>query len=60
VNVLVSFDYVLQDLVQMKMEGLAVVSIDTLASATLNPGKVSVTGDLVLRQPNPLQELPKA
>jgi len=35
-----AFDYELSDLIKMKMQGLAVVSVDAFASDSLNAGKI--------------------
>jgi hypothetical protein len=47
-----AFDYQLTELVKMKMQGLAVVSVDALATPKLNAGKIIAQGQLNLRQPN--------
>ena len=49
------FDCKLQDMLKMRMQGLAVVSANALASDKLNAGKFRVRGDLSILQPNRLQ-----
>lgn len=53
-NIILAFDYQLKDLVKMKMQGLAVISVDAFASANLNAGKIIAQGQLNLKQPNAL------
>ena len=53
-NIILAFDYQLSELVKMKMQGLAVVSVDAFASSKLNAGKIIAQGQLNLRQPNAL------
>jgi len=38
----------------MQLGGLAVINIDALSSATLNAGKITTQGSILLRQPNAL------
>ena len=54
-NIILAFDYKLNDIVKMDMEGLAMVDIDTMSSKTLNAGKIITQGPLLLNQPNLLQ-----
>ena len=58
-NVILAVDYELKDMIRMKMEGLAVVQVDTFASKQLNAGKIEVIGTLNLHQPNALTVLPE-
>ena len=51
-----AFDYELQELVNMRMQGLAVIEAHAISS--LNAGKVSTNGQLNLRQPNALALTP--
>jgi hypothetical protein len=44
-----AFDYSLEDLVKMKMHGLAVISVDAFASDKLNAGKILAQGQLNLK-----------
>jgi len=48
-NLILAFDYKLTGLIKMKLEALAVVSIDALVEDTLNAGKITTYGDLKLR-----------
>lgn len=48
-NLILAFDYQLHDIIHMKMEGLAVVDIETLSSGHLNAGKLIAEGPLRLR-----------
>jgi hypothetical protein len=51
-NLILAFDYKLNDIINLQMEGLAVADIDTLSSGRLNAGKLIAEGPLRLRQPN--------
>lgn len=44
VDLIVAFDYQLNNIIKLKMEGLAIVSIDTLASDNLNPIMIKTNG----------------
>ena len=39
-NLILAFDYELNELIKMKMQGLAVISVDAFASSKLNAGKI--------------------
>lgn len=39
-DLIIAFDYKLSDIIKLKMEGLAIVSVDTLASSKLNPTEI--------------------
>ena len=43
----------------MKMQGLAVISVDAFASSNLNAGKIIAQGQLNLKQPNALPLSPR-
>jgi len=53
VNLILAFDYELTDLIKMKMEGLAIIDVDTMNTA-LYPRKIITQGDLRMKQPNAL------
>ena len=53
-NLIMAFDYQLKGLIKMKMQGLAVISVDAFASSTLNAGKIIAQGQLNLKHPNAL------
>ena len=36
-DLIIAFDYKLESLIKLKMEGLAIISVDTLATPKLNP-----------------------
>lgn len=55
VDLIIAFDYQLKNLIKMKMEGLTVVSVDTMASTKMNPGKVRTTGTIDFIQPNAMK-----
>ena len=57
-NVVLAFDYQLKDMINLKMEGLAVMQVDAIASDKLNAGTVKSDGSIRLRQPNALSLQP--
>jgi hypothetical protein len=56
-DLIIAFDYQLNDIIKLKMEGLAIVSVDTLASDNLNPTMIKTTGTMELIQPIALTPL---
>ena len=56
-SIILAFDYQLKDLLKMKMQGLAVVTVE--APAVLNAGKIIAQGQLNLKQPNALLLSPR-
>lgn len=57
-DLIIAFDYKLKDIIKLKMEGLAIVSVDTMASAKLNPSEIRTRGQMELIQPIALKSLP--
>ena len=55
-NLLMAFDLELDQTIRMKMEGIANVNIRPLASASLSASSLKTQGQLMLRQPNALQQ----
>lgn len=55
-DLLIAFDYKLSDIIKLKMEGLAVISIDTIGFGNkLNPTKIGTNGYMRFIQPNSLK-----
>lgn len=48
VDLIIAFDYQLNQIIKLKMEGLAIVSLDTLASDNLNPTLIKTSGNMNL------------
>lgn len=57
-DLILAFDYQLSEVIKLKMEGLAIISVDTLASQNLNPSTIKTTGTMRFIQPNSLKPLP--
>ena len=53
-----AFDYEISTLISMKMEGIAEISTSTLGNAKINAGKIYTQGNLVMKQPNAMKQLP--
>lgn len=57
-DLIIAFDYKLSSIIKLKMEGLAILSVDTLASSALNPATIKTAGTMRFIQPNSLKQLP--
>ena len=53
-DLIIAFDYQLSEIIKLQMEGLALISVDTLASKNLNPTVVRTSGDMKLIQAIPM------
>lgn len=56
-DLVIAFDYALNSIIKLKMEGLAIISVDTLSSAKLNPVSINTQGTVQLVQPISLKPL---
>lgn len=53
-DLLFGFNCELKEMLKMRMQGFTIMSTDMLASASLNAGKIRMSGDLQMDQPNAL------
>merc|ERR1719263_2676819 len=55
IHLVLAFDFVLNDIVKMKMQGLATINIQTLSGSKIGATRIKTDGKLLLKSPNALR-----
>merc|ERR1719263_1679020 len=59
IHLVLAFDFGLNDIVKMKMQGLATINIQTLSGPKIGATRVKTDGTLLLKSPNALKSSSK-